>query len=556
MRPKRTGHSVKWSLKSAIAALILASASLVDAQTLQTLCSFNNTNGAYPYAGLTLGNDGNFYGTTEEGGSSGFFGTVFRVTTDGTLTTLVSFNPLNGNSGDPTAALTLGNDGNFYGTTSGRSGDRGTVFKVTTNGTLTTLVSFGGTNGAYMDAGLTLGNDGNFYGTTEEGGSGDWGTVFKVTTNGTLTTLVSFAGTNGASPWAALALGNDGNFYGTTASGGSSFGVGWGSGYGTVFKVTTNGTLTTLVSFSGTSTNGAGPEGALALGNDGNFYGTTSSGGNTSLNQGAGWGTVFKVTTNGTLTTLVAFNSAIGASPSAGLTLGNDGNFYGTTQQGGSSGFGTVFKVTTNGTLTKLVSFSGANGKTPAGALTVGSDGNLYGTTATGGSGYGTVFRLLLPINPPSITAQPLCCQVLLGRSVSFTVSVSGTAPFHYQWRFNGGSILDATNAAYAIQAVGATNTGNYSVVVTNSAGSVTSSNGVLTVIVLPTLGLQLSAGCPLLGLNGMLSNNFVVQYSSNLAGTNWINLLSLTNLPANPYLFLDSGGVGKPARFYRAFMQ
>ena len=116
--------------------------------------------------------------------------------------------------------------------------------------------------------------------------------------------------------------------------------------------------------------------------------------------------------------------------------------------------------------------------------------------------------------------------------------------------------MLNATNAAYAIQAVGATNTGNYSVVVTNLAGSVTSSNAFLTVIVPPTLALQLWAGYPLLDLNGMLSSNFVVQYSTNLAGTNWMNLLSLTNLPASPYLFLDPAGDGEPARFYRAFMR
>jgi len=114
----------------------------------------------------------------------------------------------------------------------------------------------------------------------------------------------------------------------------------------------------------------------------------------------------------------------------------------------------------------------------------------------------------------------------------------------------------NATNAVYAIQAVGATKTGNYSVVVTSSAGSVTSSNALLTVIVPPTLALQLWAGYPLLNLSGMLSSNFVVQYSTNLVGSNWMNLLSLTNLPSSPYLFLDPAGDGEPARFYRAFMQ
>jgi hypothetical protein len=114
----------------------------------------------------------------------------------------------------------------------------------------------------------------------------------------------------------------------------------------------------------------------------------------------------------------------------------------------------------------------------------------------------------------------------------------------------------NATNAVYAIHAVGATKTGNYSVVVTSSAGSVTSSNALLTVIVPPTLALQLSAGYPLLSLSGMLSSSFVVQYSTNLAGTNWTDLLSLSNLSASPYPFLDPAGDSEPARFYRAFTQ
>jgi hypothetical protein len=144
----------------------------------------------------------------------------------------------------------------------------------------------------------------------------------------------------------------------------------------------------------------------------------------------------------------------------------------------------------------------------------------------------------------------------MMGSSASFSVSVSGTAPFHFQWRFNGTNLLNATNAACTIQAVAATNTGNYSVVVTNSAGSATSSNALLTVIVPPSVVLQFWAGYPLLDLSGMLSSNFVVQYSTNLAGSNWISLLSLSNLPASPYLFLDPAGDGQPARFYRAFMR
>jgi uncharacterized repeat protein (TIGR03803 family) len=375
-------------------ALLLAGMAAVrlPAQTLQTLFSFSGgTNGEYPQAGLTLGNDGNFYGTTSFGGISNY-GTVFKVTTNGSLTTLVSFEGTNGTY--PHTALTLGDDDNFYGMTwvGGSSGD-GTLFKVTTNGVLTTLVSFGNTNGADpWDDGLTLGGDGNFYGMTDEGGGNGVGTIFQVTTNGTLTTLVSFAGTNGANPYAILTLGNDGNFYGTTYTEGANV------FYGTVFKVTTNGTLTTLVSF--TNTNGANPYAGLTLGNDGNFYGTTWGGGS------SGEGTVFEITTNGALTTLVSFNGTNGDYPQAALTLGNDGNFYGTTQKGD----GTIFQVTTNGTLTTLYSFTGdSDGTFPQGALTLGNDGNFYGTTEEGGSKhYGTVFRLLLPpvINAPVMLAN------------------------------------------------------------------------------------------------------------------------------------------------------
>jgi len=464
-----------------ILACVLASASLVGAQTLQMLCSFNGNNGASPVAGLTLGSDGNFYGTTAGGGSGGYgdgSGTVLKVTTNGTLTTLVSFAFTNG--AEPLAGLTLGSDGNFYGTTAGGGnyggsyGDGGTMFKVTTNGTLTTLVNFNGSNGAsYPQAALTLGSDGNFYGTTYYGGSGGgsdgFGTVFKVATNGTLTTLVNFNYSNGANPQAALTLGTDGNFYGTTAGGGATV---MGQCYGTVFKVTTNGTLTTLVNFNGTD--GSEPTAALTLGTDGNFYGTTSEGGSSPDD-----GTVFKVTTNGTLTTLVNFNGKNGANPTAALTLGNDGNFYGTTYGGGSGysdsltgNYGTVFKLTTNGTLTTLVSFAFTNGANPCAGLTLGNDGNFYGMTEIGGnSDDGTVFRLLLPPVPPTLT-------------------------------------------------------------------------------------LQFMAGCPQLNLAGTLGKNFVVQYSTNLAGSNWINLLSVTNLSASPYLFLDTSEAGQAARFYRAFMQ
>jgi uncharacterized repeat protein (TIGR03803 family) len=163
---------------------------------------------------------------------------------------------------------------------------------------------------------------------------------------------------------------------------------------------------------------------------------------------------------------------------------------------------------------------------------------------------------LTVMVFAPSITTQPTNQSVLQGNTASFCVSANGSAPLQYQWQFNSTNILGATNAAYAIPAVVASNTGNYSVTVTNSAGGVISSNAMLTVIVPPVVSFQFLSGYPLLNLNGMLSSNFVVQYSTNLACTNWINLRSISNLSGNPYQFLDPAGSGQPARFYRAIMQ
>jgi len=175
-------------------------------------------------------------------------------------------------------------------------------------------------------------------------------------------------------------------------------------------------------------------------------------------------------------------------------------------------------------------------------------------------NGYGSLLSsnavLTVMVFPPSLVLQPSGQNVMMGSSASFSVSVSGTPPFHYQWQFNGTDLLNATNAACTILAVGATNTGNYSVVVTNVAGSVTSSNALLTVVVPPTLLLEFLAGHPLLSLEGMLSSNIVVEYSTNLAGANWTHLLSLPILPSSPYRFLDPAGGAEPARFYRAYMQ
>ena len=195
--------------------------------------------------------------------------------------------------------------------------------------------------------------------------------------------LVSFDGTNGANPkYMTLVQGPDGKLYGTTESGGTN-------NFGTVFQVTPNGTLTSLYSFAGGASNGMFPFAGLVLGSDGNFYGTTMMGGTSNM------GTVFKITPTGTLTTLHSFNGNDGSSPQSALTLGSDGNFYGTTSSGGANTFGTVFKITPGGTLTTLHSFNGTEGIGPVAGVVQGSDGNFYGTTVSGGANsVGTVYKI------------------------------------------------------------------------------------------------------------------------------------------------------------------
>jgi len=352
-----------------------------------------------------------------------------------TFTTLLSFDRINGNR--PVGELVQGVDGNFYGATQGGGAyNSGTIFKITPDGTLTTLYSFcfppspydkphqtGCPDGILPVAGLVLATDGNFYGSTAGGGANGYGTVFKITPGGDLTTLYSFCSqancTDGFEPLGPLSQGIDGNLYGTNWQGGDPT-CSSGGGCGTVFKITPNGTLTTLHSFDGTD--GSYPQASLVQGTDGNFYGTTDGGGYNTICSGVGGhgcGTVFKITPSGTLTTLHKFCSSVnpctgGKYPASELVQATDGNFYGTAFFGGSGncknggfviGCGTVFNITPSGTLTTLHRFDGTDGAFPYAGLIQATDGNVYGVTLEGGanticggqtSGCGTVFEITL----------------------------------------------------------------------------------------------------------------------------------------------------------------
>jgi uncharacterized repeat protein (TIGR03803 family) len=367
-------------LKTGGGLLALAVSTASSAVTLDTLYSFgHNTNnyGSYPM-GLIQGADGNLYGTTSAGGPKGY-GTVFRLGTNGGLTILAAFDGTNGNG--VIGQLVQDTNGTFYGATTYGGSGYGAVFQVTTNGELTLMASAftnDGLHGYYPSAGLVQGTDGLFYGPTYYGSTNsyNYGTIFSMTTGGVMNTLANFAGTNGTYPVAALVQGSDGNFYGTTIGGGTNYN-------GTIFKITANGVLTCLHSFI--YSEGASPN-SLMQGLDGSLYGTTSSGGTN------GYGTIFKITTNGVLTCLHSFIYTEGYGPN-NLVRGTDDILYGTTISGGPNGNGTIFKVTTNGEFTTLHSFDYLEGNQPA-SLVLASDGNLYGARNNGGTnGCGTLFK-------------------------------------------------------------------------------------------------------------------------------------------------------------------
>ena len=429
MRSTRTGH--RWAAMMVAAMLMMMAAAIAaPAQTFKTLVNFNGSNGGSPLASVVQGADGNLYGTTESGTPGQSWGTVFKVTPVGTLTTIYRFcaQPACADGSTPRAGLVLAADGNFYGTTSygGTKGD-GTIFKITPAGTLTTLHSLGGYpyDGAYPAGGLIQAADGNFYGTTNFGGSYNRGTVFKVTPAGALTMLHSFHSEDGCYPYGALVQSTDGNFYGTTSSGG---GAGCSTGLcGTVFRVGSKGVFATLHSFD--LTDGGDSVAGLIQGSDGNFYGTTSLGG------AYGDGTIFQITSEGTLTTLHSFDSTDGSNAGAALIQATDGNFYGTTMSGADNGNGTVFEITPSGMLTTLHSFDSIRGGRPGAALVEATNGGFYGTTLVGGTSKdGTVFALSVGLGA-FVETVPTVGKVgqsvtLLGTNLTGAMSVTfnGTA--------------------------------------------------------------------------------------------------------------------------------
>ena len=340
--------------------------------------------------------------------------------------TAINFNGTNGQY--PSAGVAFDSHGTMYGTTSqggpsfnptGNQGifnyGFGTIWKYTPSAGLTQLFAFSGetspsNNGYRPGTPLVIDSQGNLYGTTYYGGNDfspnvnnhfGWGTLFKYSSRGQFSVQYEFSGPDGANPIGGELLDSQGNLWGTTWQGG----IGWnptlgGFGLGTIFQLSSGGTLTNPVLF--TSSDGGGDiDGGMATDGQGNYYGTTYEGG---VN---GFGTLFQYnSTTGQLTTLFNFNrNPNGSLPAATVTYDGKGNIYGTTYQGGSHSSasnyccGTVWKYSlSSGTMTTLVSFDGdtvpADGDAPMGGVILDSNGNLYGTTIYGGaSGDGIVYE-------------------------------------------------------------------------------------------------------------------------------------------------------------------
>lgn len=395
------------TLAVAVLVLAVAFATNSQAQTYSALYEFGGQTGdpANPqYSGIIAqGRDGNLYSTapaTPIGGLCSFCGAVFKITPSGTLTVVYDFNDTAGSGYTPFGGLMLGTDGNFYGTTKvGGTFNEGTLFKITASGTLTPLYNFGTCtypckDGIYPKVPPVQGTDGNFYGTTPNTNDGtNTGVVYKITSAGKFTTIHAFDFTAGYNSNAPLIQGSDGNYYGTTTLGGKTItstcvAVLASPTCGTVFKITPGGTVTFIYEFA--KTDGAGPIGPVIQGTDGNFYGTTSEGGT------SGFGVVFKLTSAGVLTVLHNFNGTDGKTPDAGLVQANDGNLYGVASAGGTLGYGTIFKTGTSpGTFSVLYNFENTHGATPEVTLFQHTNGILYGDTDSGDShGYGVFYSL------------------------------------------------------------------------------------------------------------------------------------------------------------------
>jgi uncharacterized repeat protein (TIGR03803 family) len=396
-----SGFRVSSLVKLFLMPVMVALAVRSQAQTYTTLANFDGNDGTAPlYGSLVQAANGNFYGTTYNGGRNGY-GVLFEVSPSGALTTIYDFcsqqNCADGAS--PWSSPILASDGNLYGTANlggNPSGNSGTIFKMSLGGRIKTLYSFCYTPQRCLDGqnptGLVQATNGVFYGTTGFGGQFNAGTLFAINSVGKFKVLYTFCSNHcadGQNPQSPPIQASNGKLYGTTYNGGST-------GSGVVYEITPEGAYRVLYNFCSQigCIDGGYPFSALVEDAAGNLYGTTVFGGN------FGSGTVFKITPTNQFLILHSFDNTVGENPEAALIVANNGNLYGTTGSSSTGIGGNVFEITPDGVYSSLHAFCNSNsscsaGYLPNGAMLQATDGNLYGTTNAGGTfGDGTVFSL------------------------------------------------------------------------------------------------------------------------------------------------------------------
>lgn len=404
--------------------LALVAGQLVHAAPKYSITRLASLDDAAPSNSLVLDASGNLYGTTHTGGDFGF-GSIYRLDANNVLTTLASFSGANGSH--PSAGV-VDSMGRLYGTTyfggSGFDGTAtsgiGTIFRFDpVDGSLTTLVSFSGSNGSHPAYRLTVDSNGLIYGAASRGGAlfdgslySGGGTIFRLNPNtNAFTTLASFNRTNGIGPHGDLTFDLNGQIYGTTLTDAIN-------GAGKVFRLNpSTGAITALASFAfGVPTIGASPQAGVTMAADGHFYGTTGIGGAGGASGVHTHGTLYKVdSVSGVLSTLISFDGTNGAGPVARLIADPLGSLlYGTTNSAGDFGAGTFFQFDpATGVLTTLFSF-GDGDIHGSSNLIVDSQGNFYGTDSFGGKfGFGGVFKIA-PVPEPSGIALALLGSCVL----------------------------------------------------------------------------------------------------------------------------------------------
>ena len=505
---------------SSVVLLCLTSVS-APAQTYKILHTFGTNVMERQPGPIIQGEDGTLYGTTY----ASEIGVLYKINNDGSGYTVLRFDSFFTGGGLVLSGTTL------YGKT--YFNYYGTIFKINTDGSAYRLLRqfVHAADGAYPVGGLTLSST-TLYGTLSGGGANDGGLVFGMDTDGSNYSVLMQCPSDGegAQPAETLLL-SDTNLYGTTDA-----------GSGTIFKIGVDGgNYRRLAKFPAYSGDGSGQPRIRAL-SGATLYGTTSWG--TPSNAGE----IFKLNTDGTgYGVLKQFTGGVdGRYPWAGVVI-SDSTLFGTAREGGLYGEGVVFKVNTNGSgYTVIKHFSGSDGANPSAGLVL-SGTRLYGTTQYGGNlNNGVLFSL--SIAPPTIVTSMSNQMAEVGHIVYLAVYAIGDPVLTYLWYLNGTNFVACmTNNWLELSSVQLSQSGAYSVIVTNLFGAATSSPALLNVIAVPptilrhpvTQSTELGSD---FGLSVKVDGSFPLSYQWYCDSTNLISDATDSGLLLTNVQFRHSG--------------